>query len=920
MPVRRRLSLAVVLCVSAAAALSLSTAPALAQAPPSIEEESVLNVSASSATLSARIDAGELESEYGFEYGPTSAYGQIAPVPSGSVAAEFAGGEVTAHVQGLSAHTTYHYRVVVSNSLGVVDGGDHAFQTQGGGTASALPDGREWEMVSPAQKHGALIYPIGKEGLIQAAAEGDAISYPASAPTEDAPQGYALTEQLLSTRGPDGWETRDISTPHGEPTGLTNGSEYGLFSTSLAQGIVQPRGRYEPALSTEASGQTSYLRTNYSNGNLDEPCTGSCYQPLVTGKAPYANVAPGAEFDRYSTEIEYPCNPKWSCGPQFLGATPDLSHVVLGSTEVPLTSTPEVAEAGGGQVEAGGGYLYEWSAGRLTPISVLPSGKLAGLAALGNPRGRNVKHAISSDGARVVWSTEGVEPGLYLRDTARGETIVIAREESISVGVSEGHTEPAFQTASSDGSKVFFTSNGRLTPDAGGGASNDENERDLYECEIVEVAGKLRCTLRDLTPLTPGNELAGVQGDVLGSSEDGSYVYFVANGVLAPGAAPGQCESALYSNGLAGKTCNVYVYHDGSTKLVAVVFAEDWHDWTEGTYRYSPVEQTARVAPNGQWLTFMSRRELTGYDNRDAVSGERDAEVYLYDVQSERLVCASCNPTGARPVGLVDNKNLIDGEGAWRGQWIAANIPSWTPYYEGAFGKTVYQSRFLSDSGRLFFNGDDALAPQDVNGTWDVYEYEPAGVGHCETVSATFAESSGGCVGLVSSGASPDESAFLDASESGTDVFFMTTSQLTTTDTDGALDVYDAHECSTSSPCAPAAATQPPPCDTGDACKVAPTPQPAIYGAPASATFSGAGNVVLALTTSGKPKQRRAKKTTRSARLDRALRACRGKPRQRRAACERKARARYARQARAKSTASTAGAARRVNATRGARG
>ena len=34
-----------------------------------------------------------------------------------------------------------------------------------------------------------------------------------------------------------------------------------------------------------------------------------------------------------------------------------------------------------------------------------------------------------------------------------------------------------------------------------------------------------------------------------------------------------------------------------------------------------------------------------------------------------------------------------------------------------------------------------------------------------------------------------------------------------------------------------------PPCDSGDSCKAAPSPQPAVFGAPASATFSGAGNV-----------------------------------------------------------------------------
>ena len=63
---------------------------------------------------------------------------------------------------------------------------------------------------------------------------------------------------------------------------------------------------------------------------------------------------------------------------------------------------------------------------------------------------------------------------------------------------------------------------------------------------------------------------------------------------------------------------------------------------------------------------------------------------------------------------------------------------------------------------------------------------------------------------LVSSGTSSEESAFLDASEDGSDVFFLTAAQRSSQDVDTALDVYDAHECSASSPCVP------PPADTPD--------------------------------------------------------------------------------------------------------
>jgi hypothetical protein len=290
----------------------------------------------------------------------------------------------------------------------------------------------------------------------------------------------------------------------------------------------------------------------------------------------------------------------------------------------------------------------------------------------------------------------------------------------------------------------------------------------------------------------------------------------------------------------------------------------------------------------------MSQHSLTGYDTRDAVTGRPDEEVYLYDASDGgRLVCASCNPTGARPAGVeyatIDN-GLVGGDRVWGGnQGIAANIPGWTPY---ELGRALYQSRYLSDSGRLFFNSSDALVPQDVNGAEDVYEFEPTGVGSCTGASATFSEASRGCVQLISSGASAEESAFMDASATGGDVFFLTAAKLTPADYDTSLDVYDAHECTSASPCLPVQAAQPPACVTGDACKPAPTPQPSIYGAPSSATFSGAGNVSAASTTAA-VRSVKAKGLSRGQKLTRALRACQRKRAGARALCRRRARARY---------------------------
>jgi hypothetical protein len=212
-------------------------------------------------------------------------------------------------------------------------------------------------------------------------------------------------------------------------------------------------------------------------------------------------------------------------------------------------------------------------------------------------------------------------------------------------------------------------------------------------------------------------------------------------------------------------------------------------------------------------------------------------------------------------------------------------VPGWTPHESNG---ALYQSRYLSDSGRLFFNSSDALVPQDVNGTEDVYEFEPGGVGSCSVPGGGAA----GCVGLVSSGSSSEQSAFVDASESGGDVFFLTTSRLVAQDHDTLLDMYDAHVCSGESPCV-SAPVLPPPCTTESSCKPSPSPQPGIFGAPASATFSGLGN------TFGEPARPPAKPTAaqlRAKKLAVALASCRKRykhAKKKRAACEKTARHKY---------------------------
>ncbi len=818
---------------------------------PTLTGESIFNVTSTSATVSASISPGGADTRYRAEYVEAAKYIPSAPNPYENGSTEPASGvdagsgvhEVPANVllQGLKPHTEYDVRMVADNPLETVAGTNESFTTQAAGEELVLPDNRAWELVSPPDKYGGALQGLNEGWVVQAAEDGGAIAYGSLGAMVADPLGQTDEAQALSERSATGWNTQDIETPNESRVNpiAGAGAEYRFFSPDLSLAVVEPHSE-TPLSPAETNERTFYLRNNLN----------SSFEAIVNDY----NILAGTKFG----------SSLGSGGVHFEDATPDLKHVVLKS-EVEL------------QKGAGKGGFYEWTSGSLQLVSVMPKGDAATGAGLGV--GQNLRHVISTDGSRVFFTTGSTENEmhLFMRDVAMGKTIQIDKAQGI---VEPEGGKALFQTASSDGSMVFFTDDRKLTSDS----TATSKEPDLYVCAIVEKAGSLNCKMSDLTVDNNANESANVQGElsgenqgvVLGASEDGTYVYFVAKGVLATRAISG--------------AFNLYMAHDEGSKWdirsIATLSKEDYPDWG----RKSPGElgeMTSRVSPNGHFLAFMSEERLTAYNNRDAVSGQPDEEVFMYDSEANRTVCASCNPTGARPVGMLDvNNPHFDKSDVWNEHWLAGDIPAWT---EVDISRALIQSRFLSNSGRLFFNGMDALAPQDVNGTVDVYEYEPIGLGSCKSGATTFVEKANGCLNLISSGTSGGESTFMEASETGGDVFFLTQSKLVPQDTDTAFDVYDAHECSEQAPCVSLPLT-PPPCTTGEACKAAPSSQPEIFGAPSSETFTGGGNPVTVVPAQTKPKP---KGLTRSQRLLRAMKACRKRAKRAQAGCEAKARRLY---------------------------
>ncbi len=494
------------------------------------------NVAGTSVTLSASIDPQGANTTYRLEYGMGASYEHVF---SGNVGEGMGYVTVSYHVQELQGHTTYNYRLVTESEVGTVEI-VHSFTTQPAAEERNLPDGRAWELVSPPNKASSLIGPqFQNYWLMQAASEGNGITYTVNSPLGEGEIGRNFSSQVLSTRTAGRWHTQDVSGRDGLPQegqstkGLFEDNEFWhLFSSDLSVGLYEPGHEGElPAQSAEVTERTLYLR---------DSATGA-FSPLESE----ADVPKGVKFG--DEQMVY-----------FTG-TPDLSHVVFGTGRALVPEAGEIQpqpNVEDGQVPLN---LYEWYGGHLQLVNVLPDGSTrpgakVGNASSGTPAGKGdmTAHAISSDGRWVVWKYGDLLPlggkvSLYARDMVAKRTVKI------------GGPYARFETMSSDGSKIFFV-------------ETEQGRRgDLY---VFDTATG---TQTDLTANHGSAEhSAGVQDAVMGTSQDGSYVYFVATGVLASGAVSG--------------AANLYLLHDGAggwtTTYIATLTQADEHTWG-GTNDYS---------------------------------------------------------------------------------------------------------------------------------------------------------------------------------------------------------------------------------------------------------------------------------------------------------------------------------------------
>ncbi|MGA9285684.1 MAG: hypothetical protein WBV85_09600 [Solirubrobacteraceae bacterium] len=691
-------------------------------------------------------------SSYHYEYGSSTAYGSKTSVVS--LGASNGGVGAPAQLEGLQPGASYHFRVVVENEDGVALGGDEVFSTFPQ-VAPGLPDGRGYEMVTPVASEGKELYmPVGaaqetEEAIFsyypfRAAADGDAIAYVGEPNAEgNGSQGINKGNEFIATRsGPGTWVQRDV-----QPPGFAS-PYFVSFSEDLSSGVL---------FSTESL--SAGAPAKYENLYVRDSATGSL-QPFSKVTPPNRPPKNGPEGFGAAGATGFPSEN--AIGRFYAGASRDSKHLFFEANDALTANAID-----GGEHE---NNLYESTEGTLRLVNVLPGGEADPNASFGAPplretEAENTTNVISADGSRVFW-TDLNTGSLYAREN-----------EASTVLVGEHAT---FQTASTDGSRVFYVKGG-----------------DLYEDDLSGGS---------TTDLTPAGEVMGVAA----SSDDASYLYVVAMGSLAPGATVNQS--------------NLYLLHAGTTTFIATLgpekyglyqenpefkygFQGTWLDWSPNVG-----QRTAEATPDGHALVFMSRMSLTGYDNLDEQE-EPTWEVYTYEADTGKLSCASCSPSGEPPRSSIQDP-------------VGALIAPFSNLAVSAFSDTFQLRSISDDGGRVFFESSMPLVAQDVNGRVDVYEWERDGAGNCRLSS--------GCVYLISGGVSQGASYFLDASMDGSDVFFMTRQKLVEQDQNELYDVYDAR-IGVQVPPTPSACT-------GSGCQGAPGAPP-VFATPSSVTFAGVGNL-----------------------------------------------------------------------------
>jgi hypothetical protein len=96
---------------------------------PAVTTSAASGVTATTATLNGTVNPEGAATTYQFQYGTSTSYGSVTPTSPASAGSGSSAVSESAGLSGLSASTTYDYRLVATNATSTTDGGNQTFTT-----------------------------------------------------------------------------------------------------------------------------------------------------------------------------------------------------------------------------------------------------------------------------------------------------------------------------------------------------------------------------------------------------------------------------------------------------------------------------------------------------------------------------------------------------------------------------------------------------------------------------------------------------------------------------------------------------------------------------------------------------------------------------------------------------------------------
>lgn len=507
-----------------------------------------------------------------------------------------------------------------------------------------------------------------------AAANGESVMYTvgsAAGETNTAYEPYAVSRWSSSQRR---WLTSALLPPPLQSGNFKNVKPVYLYpSADLSQAVFT-------AISSYVTGDPSAS----SNVYLSNGFTG---QPEWIGRpspSPFEPLPRLGEFDAITSL-------------QVVGASPNLKTVYFAYPGTLLPGDP-----------AGVTNLYEWHEGTLVNAAVLPEGTLP--AAGAKPAAQTgfasspneYDNEVSADGSHLFFSATppgSTQPQIYARIHG-APAILVTRDDCIAkegactatpATVGQPAPDQVRQTsfyASPDGNEVFFQDEARLTE-----AAPENSQPKMYEFDVATEQ------LRYVEDIATGVYKGGTK--ILATSANG--------------------DRALYIEGVSKPfMLKIWERHaDGS---------EESRPIAEFKKIAAPRVASARATDNGEVFVFDENHPMNVISPEVAAGGppggefaSDTAQVYRYSVAGEELTCVSCLPEGKAATGnayiSTDDEEFRNG----------GRPPAKTN------GRVVDNRGMTANGEEIFFYTPESLVPQDVNGAYDVYEWK---AGHVELISS----------------------------------------------------------------------------------------------------------------------------------------------------------------------------------------